>query len=87
MRTTASISTVSGGNFENLVPSTVPAVTQVTDTIDTFVGSGIRLTSGRTLEADGQRFRVVGVVPDVRPEPARSRPRKRVPSSRRRNPG
>ncbi|PNB48929.1 large adhesive protein [Pseudomonas sp. GW456-12-10-14-LB2] len=31
----ATISTATGGNFENLVPSTVPAVTQVTDTIDT----------------------------------------------------
>ncbi|MCP1485099.1 surface adhesion protein [Pseudomonas fluorescens] len=31
----ATISTATGGNFENLVPSTVPAVTSVTDTIDT----------------------------------------------------
>ncbi|MBX8624104.1 LapA family giant adhesin [Pseudomonas glycinae] len=31
----ATISTATGGNFENLVPSTVPAVTEVTDTIDT----------------------------------------------------
>ncbi|WP_235378369.1 immunoglobulin-like domain-containing protein, partial [Pseudomonas fluorescens] len=31
----ATISTATGGNFENLVPSTVPAVTDVTDTIDT----------------------------------------------------
>ncbi|MBB2889806.1 Ca2+-binding RTX toxin-like protein, partial [Pseudomonas umsongensis] len=31
----ASISTATGGNFENLVPSTAPAVTTVTDTIDT----------------------------------------------------
>jgi hypothetical protein len=31
----ASISTATGGNFENLVPSTVPALTTVTDTIDT----------------------------------------------------
>ncbi|WDR36096.1 retention module-containing protein, partial [Pseudomonas serboccidentalis] len=31
----ATISTATGGNFENLVPSTVPAVTNVTDTIDT----------------------------------------------------
>ncbi|RON32335.1 type I secretion protein, partial [Pseudomonas lini] len=31
----ATISTATGGNFENLVPSTVPAVTSITDTIDT----------------------------------------------------
>ncbi|MEG0637156.1 MAG: hypothetical protein RR517_32055, partial [Pseudomonas sp.] len=31
----ATISTATGGNFENLVPSTVPAVTTVNDTIDT----------------------------------------------------
>ncbi|EJM15419.1 hypothetical protein PMI21_03294, partial [Pseudomonas sp. GM18] len=31
----ATISTATGGNFENLVPSTTPAVTSVTDTIDT----------------------------------------------------
>ncbi|MBH8615284.1 hypothetical protein I4N56_033795, partial [Pseudomonas mohnii] len=30
-----SITGTTGGNFENLVPSTVPAVTEVTDTIDT----------------------------------------------------
>ncbi|CAI9008341.1 serralysin [Pseudomonas chlororaphis] len=31
----ATIQTATGGNFENLVPSTTPAVTNVTDTIDT----------------------------------------------------
>ncbi|WP_371918806.1 immunoglobulin-like domain-containing protein, partial [Pseudomonas sp. FW306-2-2C-A10BC] len=31
----ATISTATGGNFENLVPSTAPAVTTVNDTIDT----------------------------------------------------
>ncbi|WP_410002776.1 immunoglobulin-like domain-containing protein [Pseudomonas chlororaphis] len=31
----ATIKTATGGNFENLVPSTTPAVTNVTDTIDT----------------------------------------------------
>ncbi|PNA37766.1 type I secretion protein, partial [Pseudomonas sp. FW306-2-2C-A10BC] len=31
----ATISTATGGNFENLVPNTAPAVTTVTDTIDT----------------------------------------------------
>ncbi|WP_256657695.1 retention module-containing protein, partial [Pseudomonas sp. ACM7] len=34
-KVSATISTATGGNFENLVPSTVPAVTAVTDTIDT----------------------------------------------------
>ncbi|MHC8330618.1 retention module-containing protein [Pseudomonas sp. LB3P25] len=34
-KVSATISTATGGNFENLVPSTVPAVTKVTDTIDT----------------------------------------------------
>ncbi|WP_185045324.1 immunoglobulin-like domain-containing protein, partial [Pseudomonas brassicacearum] len=38
----ATISTATGGNFENLVPSTVPAVTEVTDTIDT---STVKLTA------------------------------------------
>ncbi|WP_047600430.1 immunoglobulin-like domain-containing protein, partial [Pseudomonas sp. RIT288] len=36
------IKDASGGNFENLVPSTVPAVTEVTDTIDT---STVKLTA------------------------------------------
>ncbi|KZN17161.1 retention module-containing protein [Pseudomonas fluorescens] len=31
----ATISTATGGNFENLVPSTAPAVTSITDTLDT----------------------------------------------------
>ncbi|PKH80479.1 hypothetical protein CXF97_14075, partial [Pseudomonas sp. Choline-02u-1] len=31
----ATITSATGGNFENLVPSSVPAVTSVTDTIDT----------------------------------------------------
>ncbi|WP_148050757.1 immunoglobulin-like domain-containing protein, partial [Pseudomonas moraviensis] len=31
----ATIKTATGGSFENLVPSTTPAVTSVTDTIDT----------------------------------------------------
>ncbi|QXI12159.1 LapA family giant adhesin [Pseudomonas zeae] len=45
----ATISTVTGGNFENLVPSTVPAVTEVTDTIDT---STVKLTAD-TSAAEG----------------------------------
>ncbi|WP_163907643.1 retention module-containing protein, partial [Pseudomonas frederiksbergensis] len=46
----ATISTATGGNFENLVPSTVPAVTNVTDTIDT---STVKLTATSTVAEGG----------------------------------
>ena len=46
----ATISTATGGNFENLVPSTVPAVTEVTDTIDT---STVKLTATETAAEGG----------------------------------
>ncbi|QZD71407.1 LapA family giant adhesin [Pseudomonas sp. 3-2] len=46
----ATISTATGGNFENLVPSTVPAVTQVTDTIDTTT---VRLTATESAAEGG----------------------------------
>jgi surface adhesion protein len=46
----ATISTATGGNFENLVPSTVPAVTSVTDTIDT---STVNLTATSTVAEGG----------------------------------
>ncbi|MFJ2686125.1 immunoglobulin-like domain-containing protein [Pseudomonas sp. NPDC087342] len=46
----ATISTATGGNFENLVPSTVPAVTNVTDTIDT---STVKLTATGTAAEGG----------------------------------
>ena len=46
----ATISTATGGNFENLVPSTVPAVTQVTDTIDT---STVKLTADTSVAEGG----------------------------------
>ncbi|MCL0239158.1 immunoglobulin-like domain-containing protein, partial [Escherichia coli] len=46
----ATISTATGGNFENLVPSTVPAVTQVTDTIDT---STVKLTATESAAEGG----------------------------------
>ncbi|PMW95010.1 large adhesive protein [Pseudomonas sp. FW215-R2] len=46
----ATISTVTGGNFENLVPSTVPAVTEVTDTIDT---STVKLTATESAAEGG----------------------------------
>ncbi|MFJ2710455.1 immunoglobulin-like domain-containing protein [Pseudomonas sp. NPDC087346] len=46
----ATISTTTGGNFENLVPSTVPAVTSVTDTIDT---STVKLSASETAAEGG----------------------------------
>ncbi|MFJ2282431.1 retention module-containing protein, partial [Pseudomonas sp. NPDC087803] len=46
----ATISTATGGNFENLVPSTAPAVTQVTDTIDT---STVKLTADTSVAEGG----------------------------------
>ncbi|WP_095126615.1 LapA family giant adhesin [Pseudomonas sp. Irchel s3a12] len=46
----ATISTATGGNFENLVPSTVPAVTEVTDTIDT---STVQLTADTSVAEGG----------------------------------
>ncbi|MGG7676027.1 immunoglobulin-like domain-containing protein, partial [Pseudomonas sp. WC2] len=46
----ATISTATGGNFENLVTSTVPAVTEVTDTIDT---STVKLTADTSVAEGG----------------------------------
>ncbi|WP_339528016.1 immunoglobulin-like domain-containing protein, partial [Pseudomonas sp. EL_65y_Pfl2_R96] len=46
----ATISTATGGNFENLVPSTAPAVTSVTDTIDT---STVNLTATSSVAEGG----------------------------------
>ncbi|RDL25068.1 beta strand repeat-containing protein, partial [Pseudomonas jessenii] len=46
----ATISTATGGNFENLVPSTTPAVTDVTDTIDT---STVKLTATESAAEGG----------------------------------
>ncbi|WP_455669787.1 immunoglobulin-like domain-containing protein, partial [Pseudomonas iridis] len=46
----ATISTATGGNFENLVPSTVPAVTDVTDTIDTTT---VKLTATESAAEGG----------------------------------
>ncbi|WP_339493245.1 immunoglobulin-like domain-containing protein, partial [Pseudomonas sp. EA_15y_Pfl2_R67] len=45
-----SIDNATGGNFENLVPSTTPAVTDVTDTIDT---STVSLTATSTVAEGG----------------------------------
>ncbi|WP_454566110.1 immunoglobulin-like domain-containing protein, partial [Pseudomonas sp. AIG] len=44
------IKDATGGNFENLVPSTTPAVTDVTDTIDT---STVKLTADTTVAEGG----------------------------------
>ncbi|WP_343057681.1 immunoglobulin-like domain-containing protein, partial [Pseudomonas crudilactis] len=46
----ATISNASGGNFENLVPSTTPAITSVTDTIDTTT---VKLTATATAAEGG----------------------------------
>ncbi|WP_434708828.1 LapA family giant adhesin [Pseudomonas sp. R1-1] len=46
----ATISSATGGNFENLVPSTTPAITQVTDTIDT---STVKLTADTSVAEGG----------------------------------
>ncbi|CAI9007161.1 serralysin [Pseudomonas chlororaphis] len=46
----ATIQTATGGNFENLVPSTTPAVTNVTDTIDT---STVSLTATPSVAEGG----------------------------------
>ncbi|MBK3466669.1 retention module-containing protein [Pseudomonas sp. MF6776] len=46
----ATIATASGGNFENLVPSTVPAVTEITDTVDT---STVKLTADTSVAEGG----------------------------------
>ncbi|WP_372241195.1 immunoglobulin-like domain-containing protein [Pseudomonas sp. S150] len=46
----ATIKSATGGSFENLVPSTTPAVTSVTDTIDT---TGVKLTATGTVAEGG----------------------------------
>ncbi|PWE37448.1 hypothetical protein C9I50_27240, partial [Pseudomonas prosekii] len=46
----ATITSATGGNFENLVPSTAPAVTEVTDTIDT---STVKLTATDSVAEGG----------------------------------
>ncbi|MCU7252015.1 immunoglobulin-like domain-containing protein, partial [Pseudomonas koreensis] len=46
----ATITNATGGNFENLVPSTTPAVTSVTDTIDTTT---VKLTASETAAEGG----------------------------------
>ncbi|WP_440977428.1 retention module-containing protein [Pseudomonas fluorescens] len=45
------ITGATGGNFENLVPSTTPAVTTITDSIDT---TNVTLTAGNTVTEGGQ---------------------------------
>ncbi|UNM20238.1 retention module-containing protein [Pseudomonas sp. ArH3a] len=48
---TTTITGATGGNFENLVPSTTPAVTTITDSIDTTT---VTLTAGETVTEGGQ---------------------------------
>ena len=48
---TTTITGATGGNFENLVPSTTPAVTTITDSIDTTT---VTLTAGQTVTEGGQ---------------------------------
>uniref|UniRef100_UPI003CF829B9 immunoglobulin-like domain-containing protein n=1 Tax=Pseudomonas sp. PWP3-1b2 TaxID=2804656 RepID=UPI003CF829B9 len=45
------ITAATGGNFENLVPSTTPAVTTITDSVDTTT---VTLTAGDTVTEGGQ---------------------------------
>ncbi len=45
------ITGATGGNFENLVPSTTPAVTTITDSVDT---TGLTLTASNTITEGGQ---------------------------------
>ncbi|AZE52329.1 T1SS secreted agglutinin RTX [Pseudomonas synxantha] len=45
------ITGATGGNFENLVPSTTPAVTTITDSVDTTT---VTLTAGDTVTEGGQ---------------------------------
>src|SRR3546814_19043173 len=57
-----SIDTATGGNFENLVPSTTPAVTDVTDTIDTStvpLTATANVAEGGTVVYTAERQRVV----------------------------
>ncbi|MBH8614499.1 hypothetical protein I4N56_029125, partial [Pseudomonas mohnii] len=46
----ATITNASGGSFENLVPSTTPAVTNVSDTIDTTT---VKLTATESAAEGG----------------------------------
>ncbi|MDQ0737851.1 retention module-containing protein [Pseudomonas sp. W4I3] len=47
----ATITGATGGNFESLVPSTTPAVTTITDSVDT---TSVTLTAGSTVTEGGQ---------------------------------
>ncbi|WP_422776790.1 retention module-containing protein [Pseudomonas mediterranea] len=47
----ATIAGATGGNFENLVPSTTPAVTTITDSVDT---TGLTLSASETITEGGQ---------------------------------
>ncbi|WP_415772562.1 retention module-containing protein [Pseudomonas sp. LB3P38] len=65
-KVSATISTATGGNFENLVPSTVPAVTEVTDTINT---STVSLTANGTVAEGGTVVYTASVSAEVTGSP------------------
>ncbi|MEO8642131.1 retention module-containing protein, partial [Pseudomonas sp.] len=62
----ATIKDATGGNFENLVPSTVPAVTEVTDTINT---STVSLTANGTVAEGGTVVYTASVSAEVTGSP------------------
>ncbi|QZP34622.1 retention module-containing protein [Pseudomonas sp. DR48] len=62
----ATIKDASGGNFENLVPSTVPAVTDVTDTINT---STVSLTATSSVAEGGTVVYTASVTAPVTDSP------------------
>ncbi|KDD69374.1 large adhesive protein, partial [Pseudomonas mandelii PD30] len=65
-KVSATITTATGGNFENLVPSTVPAVTEVTDTLDT---STVSLTANGTVAEGGTVVYTASVSAEVTGSP------------------
>ncbi|CAN7733436.1 retention module-containing protein [Pseudomonas sp. LjRoot277] len=65
-KVSATISTATGGNFENLVPSIVPAVTEVTDTINT---STVSLTANDTVAEGGTVVYTASVSAEVTGSP------------------
>ncbi|MFJ7107168.1 LapA family giant adhesin [Pseudomonas sp. NPDC098740] len=65
-KVSATITTATGGNFENLVPSTVPAVTEVTDTLNT---STVSLTANGTVAEGGTVVYTASVSAEVTGSP------------------
>jgi surface adhesion protein len=65
-KVSTTITTATGGNFENLVPSTVPAVTEVTDTLDT---STVSLTANDSVAEGGTVVYTASVSAEVTGSP------------------